>query len=200
MLGGQTEFKGRKLSLLPKARTRSLGDALARRGLMAALIAEQQGAELLVLVTDLDRGSGRKDRPARAIEQKQVPIARGCGEAEAEVAHVIGIACRTIEAWALGDLAAVGSIGAGRAALPPGKNPEQLWGKPRDPGSNHPKFVLARALDRRATSDDLRRIAEQADLEQVAMSCPLSFRPFWEELEGAIGAHPAGRDVRPPAP
>ena len=115
-------------------------------------------------------------------------IRKGCDAAGKGLACVPAVACRTIEAWALGDLAAVAALIGSRKppSLPENKRPEDLWGQPRKQDSNHPKVVLARILGRSATQDDLGKIAERASIGTLRGACTLSFEPFASELEAAI--------------
>jgi hypothetical protein len=115
-------------------------------------------------------------------------IRRGSGfSPDDELACVPGIACRTIEAWALGDRDAVAAAcRLGKAVeLPDGKKPEELWGKPRDSDSNHPKMVLKRIVGRKPTREDFAAIAERANIDTIRDSCPISFAPFAAELKAA---------------
>lgn len=189
VVGQGVSFDGQKVSLLGKVRVRTLRQALARKAFVAAMLAEDAGSDLLVFAVDLDRGSGSGRRAAESdLEARRRAIHAGCREAaEDKLACAAAVACRTIEAWALADRDAVATaFGIARPIeLPGGKEPEELWGRPRDPAGNHPKFVLARIIGRKASRDDLSEIAERADIAQLKRACPLSFEPFLAELEAA---------------
>jgi len=193
IIGSRVTFDGQKVSLLGKKPVRGLRGALERKAWMASLLAENAESDLLVFVTDLDRSSGtRRSDAVKDIERKSEMINRGCqSQAVGRVECVPGIPCRTIEAWAMGDPAAVASlVGAGDSVrLPGGKGPEGLWGKPRDPDSDHPKMVLKRILGHEGTQEDLGKIAEHADIRAVRQACPLSFEPFATDLE-AVARRP----------
>ena len=97
---------------------------------------------LRVLVVDADR---QELRPLRAgavyntavSQRDQVPerladlVEWRDGETDAELrdSTVVGVAVEMIEAWLLADDELLG------AALPSGKQPEELWGKEGAPGS-----------------------------------------------------------------
>lgn len=182
-------FDGQKVSLFGRARVRGLKDALARKAYIAATLARATGSDVLIFITDLDKGSGTGQRQAREeIERRSKEIRKGSAEGSGgAVVCVPGIPCRTIEAWALSDRRAIERINSGGPArLPDGKRPEELWGERHDPNSNHPKMVLARILGREATQDDLSKIAEDADIESMREVCSLSFEPFASELENAV--------------
>jgi Domain of unknown function (DUF4276) len=188
IVGPRAIFDGQKVSVLGKKPVRGLRGALERKAWMASLLAENAESDLLVFVTDLDRVSGtRRGDAAKDIKRKSELINRGCQSLLGKVECVPGIPCRTIEAWALGDRAAVASlIGADEPVqLPGGRSPEVLWGKPRDPNSDHPKMVLKRILGQMGTQEDLSQIAERADIRAMRQACPLSFEPFVTELEAA---------------
>jgi hypothetical protein len=178
-------FRGQKISLLGKKKIKGLSDALARKAAIAAALAQSEGADLLVFVTDLDGGSRTRTKVQKRseLERKGQAIGEGAELGEAELRCIPGIPCRTIEAWALGDMATVELIGGDRDHMPAGKLAEELWGKVRDPSSNHPKMVFERVLGRTATRRDFSEIAERADLTRVRRNCSLSFEPFADALE-----------------
>jgi hypothetical protein len=189
VVGSDVSFDGQKVSLLGKVRVTTLRQALARKAFVAALLAEDAGSDLLVFVMDLDRGTGTGSRAAAAdIEKRRAAIRSGC---EAGAGGGLGCAaavpCRTIEAWALADRAAIASLldSSDPVVLPENKKPEDLWGQPRKTGSKHPKVVLAQILGRQASRADLSEIAERADIKRLRESCPLSFEPFASDLEAA---------------
>lgn len=188
----ETAFDGAKVALLSKKRVSRRREALKGQVRLAVALATNAGSDLLVFVKDLDRGSGTGRRKAAAdIKGISEEIRRGCeAQAAGDFKCVPGIPCRTIEAWALGDRAAVAELcgSAKPVELPDGKAPEDLWGKPHNPSSNHPKMVLKRILGRDGTQQDLSAIAERADPKALRESCPLSFRPFAIELEEAVAA------------
>jgi Domain of unknown function (DUF4276) len=193
LVRSEAAFDGAKVTLLSKKRVSSRREALEGQARLAVALATNAGSNLLVFVRDLDRGSGTGRRKAAAeIKRMSEEIRRGCETHAAEDLQCVpGIPCRTIEAWALGDRAAVAELCGSTepVELPDGKAPEDLWGKPRDPSSNHPKMILKRILGRDGTQQDLSTIAERADPKAVRESCPLSFEPFAAELEGAVAAH-----------
>jgi len=93
-----------------------------------------------------------------------------------------------LEAWALGDAAAIEAAGGDVAKVP--AKPESLWGAKRDPQSDYPKHALARALGNDPSSDTTSNvfaiIAEAADPEVIARQCPISFTPFLAEAREAL--------------
>lgn len=188
----EAAFDGTKVALLSKKRVSRRREALEGQARVAVALATNAESDLLVFVRDLDRGGGTgRQKAAADIRRMSEEIRRGCETHTAEdLKCVPGIACRTVEAWALGDRAAVAETCsfAEPVELPDGKGPEELWGAPRDPSSNHPKMVLKRILGRDGTQRDLSAIAERADLKAVRKSCPLSFEPFAAELEEAAAA------------
>jgi len=187
IVGARAAFDGSKVALLGKKRVSRRGEALEAQAERAAVLAINAESELLVFVRDLDRGSGRRNAAAD-IQCMSDEIRRGSGcRPDDKLTCVPGVACRTIEAWALGDGDAV-AIACGlddAVGLPGGKKPEQLWGKPRDPASNHPKMVLKRIFGDGPDREDFAAIAEHADIDAMRDSCPLSFAPFVAELEAA---------------
>lgn len=191
VVGSKVVFEGQKISLLGKKPVRSPREALAKKAWTAAQLACYAEADLLVFVADLDKGNGigRKAATVDIAKRSKAITAASEEGSNGEMACVPGIACRTIEAWALGDLTAVASLlsSSMSAELPSGKGPEDLWGKPRDPVSDHPKMVLRRIIGRPATQADLSTISERAEIASIRTACPLSFEPFVVGLEAAIG-------------
>jgi hypothetical protein len=85
---------------------------------------------------------------------------------------------RMLEAWALGDAAAVEAVGKrGDAAAVPAR-PEETWGDEKKPTSGHPKCVLRRALGRDPSPQDFADLAEASDVDVLRATCPASFAPF----------------------
>jgi hypothetical protein len=188
ILGAGTEFEGRKISLLGQQRVVGLEDVWERKAWLATQLAYVDEADLLIFVSDLDGGTGSGRRRAeKDIRERSGAISRGAQVAGyGNLDCVSGIACRTIEAWAMGDLDAVERVATDKGlSLPSGKGPEDLWGKPRDPRSNHPKMVLARLLGETASQKQLALIAELADVAAIRQTCPSSFEPFVAALEAS---------------
>ena len=189
VVGSRAEFDGAKVALLGKKRVSRRGEALDAQASLAAALAINAESELLVFVRDLDGGSGRDKRKAKSdIRRMSADIRRAAEPWSGESPTCVpGIPCRTIEAWALGDLAAVDAAcrPSVPAELPAGKGPEDLWGKRHDPDSDHPKMVLRRIVGGDVTREDFASIAERSDVENVRQACPLSFEPFVAELEAA---------------
>lgn len=94
---------------------------------------------------------------------------------------VVGVPLRMVEAWALGDPAAVQSAATSGQTVPR-TSPELLWGAKAESASNYPKHVLTRALGEGPNAEHFAEIAVAADLDVVAQRCPVSFAPFLEAL------------------
>jgi len=191
--GSRVTFEGQKVSLIGKKRVSGLKEVAEKKAWMASLLAENVGADLLVYVRDLDKESGTsksRRETIGAIARKREQIVRGCEAYTDAIRCVPGIPCRMIEAWAMGDLVAVAQVSdfVTSVKLPSGKGPEELWGERSDPMSDHPKNVLKRIFGGKYTQEDMRRVAELADIRMVRKKCPLSFEPFAAELEEAVAA------------
>jgi len=179
--GFELELDGRKLTSLPRTTRRRSGEPiLTRRAHQALALARVAEAEAVVFVCDVDREQGRprsdSERRQR-MDSLRAQIVAGLAHPDRTPAPLIGTPSRMIEAWALGDPEALAEV-ADDGAEPAPARPEQLWGDKRDPESDYPKHTLERCLGRACTSDDLARLAEAADLDAVAASCPESFSPF----------------------
>jgi hypothetical protein len=101
----------------------------------------------------------------------------------------------TIESWLLADENAYPGIPKNPAL--PGK-PEERWGEPHNPDSNHPKCYFYRVLKQFRLghkSDTYAQIAEASDIEVVKKRCPVSFGQFYADVHVFIGtACPDGID------
>lgn len=113
---------------------------------------------------------------------------RSVADAE-DVVKVKATPCRMLEAWALGDRAALDAVVGKKldeSQLP--DDPEDLWGDEADPRSDHPKCVLARVLRSKASSDVFEELARESSPKTLRRSCPDSFAPFAAEMEAATEA------------
>lgn len=170
-------------------------DARGRRARRAAVLAAEDGCDVLVFHSDVDGGSSDDD-PAHAWADCANAVGEGFHEASSDgetdiraEACVAALPCRTIEAWLLADPAALGAVGSGAAPTAERVDaPERLWGTNR-PGTSHPKHVLRRTVSGhrrpRASTAQYRSLAEASDLTVVAERCPISFIPFRDALLSA---------------
>lgn len=149
-------------------------DGLARKAHAAKFRAKSEGCTGVVLATDVDSNDPRDHaRKHDAILEGFAAIDNG----------VVGVACvpmATSEAWLMADWAAWQAQGAGDDTAWPNR-PETLWGRPHEPGSNHPKNVFARICADNAIVDDTEMravLAATSDLDSIARRAPVSFAPF----------------------
>jgi hypothetical protein len=190
-------FEGAKLTMLAKTRVRTPAALFTRHAAQAYALAEVEECAAVVFATDVDRERGTKRTRAEARERiatLRSSIKRGFADAAAESGRdlltVIATPCRTIEAWALGDPAALGEVAGERVDPTVCSRPEDRWGDEDDPDSDHPKRMLQRIVGDRP---DLATIAELASPEAVAAACPLSFAPFVKEVQTALSRCEADR-------
>ncbi len=181
------EFDGTKLMAIPKAPASPGHTGHARKAAQGKVLARTSGANALVYVRDVDRSSGR---PASANERRarMAEVARevrtGLASVPDQMPTLIATPCRMIETWAMGDrnaIAQLTGVDADQLDLPPGL-PEEWWGDEKNPNSNHPKRVLERV----ARGVPFAEIAEASDIDELARSCPLSFRPFADAATAAV--------------
>src|SRR5215470_2935831 len=64
IIGSEVAFDGQKVSLLGKSPVRAPREALARKARTAAQLARYSESDLLVFVTDLDKGNGLGQKAA----------------------------------------------------------------------------------------------------------------------------------------
>jgi hypothetical protein len=115
----------------------------------------------------------------REIEQGFETVKEG-----GSIARIVGTPARMIESWALGDREAFVALGY----APPKfrGSPEDLWGEEHEPSSSHPKRVLERALHKKPTAMHMAELAAASRPDEVARSCPDSFRPFLDETRDVV--------------
>jgi hypothetical protein len=163
----------------------------ADRAAKALALASSDGCALLVFVKDVDRATAvKKSRTERRNKLKEMHEQIEDGFAAVKDAEdtfrVKATPCRMIEAWALGDAAAISAVGGKRAQpseVP--ARPELIWGDEDDPKSGHPKCTLRRAVGCDVTAEVLERIAEQSSPTKLVAACPESFAPFTKDVETA---------------
>ena len=185
----ELEFEGRQLLSLAPADDDApfeIASALAAKAGKALALASLEGASFLVLITDVDREHARKRSAHEARRQMGLlrrnietgfTAARARSQKLSTVTTVVATPMRMVEAWALGDPAALP-----RQMTSAATRPEELWGAKRDPQSNFPKHVLKRALGRDPSPEDFADLGERVDLDTLCETCPASFRPFAEEV------------------
>jgi hypothetical protein len=189
MTDDEIEFEGGTLVRLARERVKGVSDALAKKGAAAASLAEYYRADAIVFVTDVDvtpgKGATNLEADTRMARLRR-NINDGITASGVDIPRAIGTPCRTIEAWALGDLAAVQEAANldTRPRLP--KKPEELWGKPANPSSNHPKCVFNRVFGRKVGPADYANTAEAISVTELEIRCPRSFAPFALEVRTAL--------------
>lgn len=206
------EFDGKKYSTILQKGLDEPDEVQGRRARAAlALAAIVSGAQALVYLVDTDKEQGRKPS---AIEARRLhktltdSIAKGfelAREADPELEHFIaigGVPLRMLEAWALGDPAAITEARGDPAKVP--ATPEALWGSKHDLASDYPKHALARALtlETKADIDSVvfATIAENSDPDEIARRCPVSFAPFLQALRDALDNCPLPEADEAPPP
>jgi hypothetical protein len=179
-------------------------DALSRKARGALALAATNECSILVFATDTDRHSGRPRSQLEAARQhdtKRRAIEAGFAAAVmadpdlAGILRVVAIPCRMMESWALADRAALATV-IGRKATLPGGSPEHYWGNEDDPASNHPKRVLQRAFGEDVDAGFYVEIAEAASIAALERACPLSFRPFSDQVAAIKRQCEIARSVR----
>lgn len=196
-LGGgrrRLRFHGSKVTSLPKKRIFTTDAGHRRKASQALALACQEGADILVFVKDVDKTAGhratnkearRRVRDMRGEIEEGFEGARSAIDKSKSVRTFVATPCRMIEAWAMGDGRATACYAGCRQEDVP-SNPEMLWGNRSDPASNNPKCVLQRMLGRDPTRQDFAEIAERSRPDEIARSCPLSFKPLCDSVRQAI--------------
>jgi hypothetical protein len=192
------EIRGQKIMLVPTGRIADPAEVVGKRARVASEIAAYDGCDAVVLHMDVDGPSdGSIDHGPTAWTALSNEVADGFAVAANSGSGLPTnrcIAClplRTIEAWLLGDAAAVtrraatGSIDVSADI----EAPEALWEPQRVTSGKHPKRVLARAVGgagAKISTRDYRAIAEDMDLDEVESTCPVSFSPFRSAMGTAL--------------
>jgi hypothetical protein len=183
-------FSGRKVTRLGAQRITDVFDAIARKAAAALELARFHEADVVVLVLDVDVTYGTRatvreaDRKMAAMHAAAEAGFRTRGD-DGPTA-IFGTPCRTIESWALGDLTAV-QAAAGLPDPPSIPKPaEELWGKPNDETSDHPKCVFTAIFGGSVRSEDYAATAENAPMATLEGNCPRSFAPFAAALRATL--------------
>lgn len=199
----ELELDGCKLTTLkatPPKRARTLRKSKAAQAL--ALAREAQ-CHALVLARDLDREGGRpasaqerRKRWAVLTEDLQADLreAKDADPDLAGIATIVAVPIRMIEAWVMGDRKALANANGGALKEePPDGSPEAYWGERKNPRSDHPKWVLERAVGHVSFA----AVAEHARVAAIEESCPDSFAPFAaavrDQVRECAGARSRGR-------
>lgn len=169
----------------------SVVGGLHAKGRRLAAIACYYRAHAVVYVGDADNDADPEANRRRVVlEGMEAGIQEFLAKSPAEPVPtpLSGLAIRTIEAWVLGDPAAVDEVRAGRGGdvgVP--AHPEDCWGAPHDPSSGHPKQVLHRVFGGTLHGEDYADVGARADPDIVATSCPQGFAPLLQAWRTALG-------------
>ena len=169
------EIVGQKITALRPRTVRGRKTAIKGKAEIAAAVASVDEADVLVYSMD-----GDNDFDRRRGDLATKLDATGAS-------YAIAMPRTTIEAWAMADDAALRSVDDGITAP---SQPENLWGKPKDPGSNHPKNYLTRLLGERPDRQLLAGIAANSLPSAMCATCPDGFRPFSNEMSENTGHLP----------
>jgi hypothetical protein len=193
LLGEDVAFDGQPITLLgrfdQKRKLKGHADRAAKALRLASTLIE--GCRVVVFAHDADRASGEKRSAAERARRvkalhEEIEVGFAAVDGADHVRRVKATPLRMIEAWALGDAAAVRTVAgkSGDAAAIP-KHPEEAWGNEQDRASGHPKCLLRRALGSTPTPAEFAAVAEVANIDALRAACPASFAPFAEEAERA---------------
>lgn len=193
LLDENVAFEGQPITLLgrfdKKTKLKGHADRAAKALRLASTLVDN--CRVLLFAHDVDKVSGEKRNAterARQVKRLHEEIEAGFSTVKGadHVLRVKATPLRMIEAWALGDAAAVRAVarkGGDSSAVP--THPEETWGDEHDRDSGHPKCVLRRALGRDPSPQDFADLAEEADVKVLRASCPASFAPFAKEAKRA---------------
>lgn len=141
--------------------------------------------QVAVVLVDCDRRSLEEIR-----NELQQGFERAKSKINGDIPTVRMVPLKTIESWLLSDENAFETVTGvpltGRQRI---SHPEDLWGDPSDPESNHPKAKLNRMLRGSrlsANPETYALIAEQINLDTLILRCPDSAAPFVEEAKEAF--------------
>jgi hypothetical protein len=154
-----------------------------RRLALALLDALREGADGVVFVHDTDSHEPTAHRSALEALQR---ARRQVVEHHAVPPSAIGVAMPMVEAWLLGDAAAL-------PAASPERDPERRT-RARG-GDRYAKDLLENALRDCGFAEGAEgygELAARLDPERVAKACPRSFAPFLEELDALAAAMGGG--------
>lgn len=185
-------FDGRKLVHLPPGgKNQPPQNLQTRKAAQALALATELNADALVFSCDVDKAHGTATKTERRKRLRALRESihdgfehvRSADPEARQVATAIAVPARMIEAWALGDRAALAKVLEVDASTLNYAAPEELWGRDGDPASNHPKSVWNRVTGKQI---EFSVIGEAADPEVLRASCPDSFGAFAEDVDHAV--------------
>ena len=156
----------------------------------ATLEAAEEGADLLVIGTDTDRGvGGRRKQLPQACRRKYQQLRSGHEKAVAfrPAAAKVRLVCLVplvkLESWLLADARALPrAAGLARSPLP--SKPEELYGR------TDAKAVLDRLFEgrglRKPDTAAKARLAAAARPSALTEHCPVSYPPFSSQVHAAL--------------
>ena len=187
--GRDLVFKGAQLKTLGREKVKGLADAWSRKAAQARAVVEYERADIVVVAADVDSSQGERATVLRRegdLTRSAARFKRGLSPWRGPPA-VAATPCRTIEAWGLADTNAVCAV-ANVETVALEKPPEQLWGKPNDPQSNHPKCALTKIFGGSVDTSHYAALGAAARVDVLEAQCPMSFAPFSASLRAAFAA------------
>jgi hypothetical protein len=186
LLASDTAFWVRRrneLVLLPRQQRKyqPLPDGHGAKALVAKLVADSEGCELVVFMADADSADTREWK----LKRKQIQL--GFAALENNVRGVACVPKSASESWLLADAAAWRGLGLRNAASLPAR-PEEIWGHRNDPNGGHPHQWFKRSCDEVNATDDREtrvQIANTSSPPVLRKRCPTSFAAFSDDLSNA---------------
>lgn len=147
--------------------------------------------DLLIFFSDTDKSTGTRASEKEALKKYNDVVSNIetggnlITDVMPDIKFIPMIPLRILECWLLGDAAGFQNLGCQTKSktLPP--KPEFVWGSRSNPNSNYPKNYLKRVLENCNLNNDTETfcaLVENQDFESLSQTCPISFRPFFDEM------------------
>lgn len=164
-----------------------------------SVIAKKRKIDRVICYVDADKLSGKGNKETAAREsflRVYTDIKNGFNDFNERFGSRNGrkiqgipmVPLRMIESWLLSDKNAFFKCFGKYPSNPPlPSKPELIWGGKDDPKSNYPKNLMKRVLNQYQGKENNRatffEIAKRIDIETLRKKCPISFEPFYINLQ-----------------
>ena len=164
-----------------------------KKAYLLALQAKHDGKDCAAFYVDADKETKLKGTDEHNCKKRYDGLKEEVFSGLNKIEGIKGIAVipmKMIESWLMGDADSFNkAFGPAREKVQFPKKPELSWGAKADINSNYPKNQLTRILcayGQKANQDTFCQLAENADLEALQKTCPLSFADFYRQMMKAL--------------
>lgn len=162
-------WSGKKVSNFGQERVADVSSALARKAHLAAKLASVNGAEIAVFIHDADNDFADRNELLRGVLDQY--------STTNDPKWVLAVPKQEMEAWVLGDVAAMQAIGAQISKSV--TRPERI---------RQAKERLIGIVGSKPTRHDYAVAGAAAQPQELVRTCPTSFEPFYTSFNAALSS------------